>query len=86
MSNGGTRLRTLVGGAIAVGALTCASPASATVEGTSPCIASLASSDPGIMASTVKDWQDDFLDLDQNAGHYAVTIARARAPFCPGPG
>lgn len=76
-------VRCLVVGAVAAAAFGITTPAFADAGGASPCIAGLASSDPGGMASTVTYWQNDFLGFGQNAGHYAEAIARTRAPFCP---
>jgi hypothetical protein len=78
-------VRVLVVPAIILSCFTVATPAMASAGGASPCIATLASSDPGGMSSTVVTWQNDFLGVGQNAGHYAEFVARTRPPFCPGP-
>ena len=56
---------------------------SAPASAARPCIADLASERRGDMANVVGEWQNDFLELGQPAGWYAVHIAVNRAPNCP---
>lgn len=58
-----------------------AAPASAADQ--SVCAGQLGRAAGGDMASVTADWRNDFLGVDQPAGHYAAHIAHLRMPDCP---